>query len=123
MLREKYEDLKAHVRQHKGAYKVGAGMIIGAGVTYIFKSRPLVINNINQVQPVLAPMFNNIQKSKFGGHAHKIVRCNETGELWETVKSAANAMDVKPSTMSRHLNGHKEHISGKTFSIIGLGSN
>ena len=126
-MRQRLETIKTHIMDNKRIYVVGVssltlGILIGAAC----KNRP--INIVNTVAPsfnnTVAPIMNNSSSSTvdLGGYARKLVRCNETGFIWESVKDAAEAMGVSSAMMSRHLNGAREHISDKTFSIIGLGT-
>ena len=50
-----------------------------------------------------------------GGHLSKIVRCNETGQIWESVTATADAVGVPKSTQMglEHLKpGHTSKGSG-----------
>lgn len=107
------DKVKNHMTNHKESYiALAVGIIIGS------------LNRI-QIVNTVAPVFNNDNSSNaasFGGHSHKIVRCNETGQLWETVTEAAIAAGVSQPTMSKQVNGKSAHIDHKTYSIVGLGS-
>lgn len=63
----------------------------------------------------------NVTHVNFGGHAHKLVRCNSTGEIWESIGEAAD-LCVDRSMLSKHLNGHLPNVHGETYSIIGVGT-
>lgn len=80
---------------------------------------------IPSISNVVAPIFNNNNSSNvdLGGYTHKIVKCFETGDIWETVKDAAESNDVDIVRMSRCINGHIPHINGFHYSVIGLGTN
>ena len=110
------EKIKGHFRKNKERY-----LFFGLGAVVVLAIRkPIVIapvfNNNN------LPVFSNMN-NQFGGHAHKIVKCLETGELWETVTDAAKAAGTSFPAMSKHLNGHSaEHLYGKHYSIVGLGT-
>lgn len=112
------DKLKAHWDEYKKLY---IGIAIGAGVTYVVMQNKTQI--INLVAPQINPVFNNTNAViNYSGHCTKIVKCIETGEMWETVTDAAKAMDVPLHTMSRHLNGATDHVFGKHFEVIGLGT-
>jgi|SRR5580765_3792192 hypothetical protein len=109
------EKIKGHFRKNKERY-----LFFGLGAVVVLAIRkPIVIapvfNNHN------IPVFSNTN-TQFGGHAYKIVKNLETGEIWETVTEAARAVDAPLSLMSRHLNGHKPNVYGKHFEIVGLGT-
>jgi hypothetical protein len=73
------------------------------------------------VAPVIAPIFNNTSNVTLGGYSHKVVKCFETGQIWESVKDAAESLGTTPSTLSRVLNGHTNDFAGKHYAIIALG--
>lgn len=112
------EAIREHFRKYKWYYITGI-ICVGAGVGLgvLLKSRPLIINN----NPVVnVPITNNVGSINFGGYQHKIIKCLETGQIWESVKDAAEAMDVSTASMSKHVNGHKPDVRQLHFGIIGL---
>jgi hypothetical protein len=116
----KYQQVRAHVQRNKPTYIAGiSGVAVGAvGVVLLNRSGGVSIVN------TIAPVFNNDNSStvNFGGYMHKLVKCVETGEIWETVREAASAKGVYAPVMSKHLNGHTDHIKGLHFEIIGVGT-
>jgi len=115
------DDLKSHFEKYKWAY-LGGGIglavgVLGMAMHHRGTAIPQVINTI-------APVFNNSNSSTtaLGGHLHKIVRNDDTGEIWESVTSAARDAGVPLPVMSKHLNGHTDHVYGKSYSIIGVGN-
>jgi hypothetical protein len=123
----KYQQVKKHVEENKTTYLVGAGCLVtGILVGYGILNKPpvQVINSVRPIfnnKPVIAPVMNN-QQVNFGGHMTKLVKCLETGEVWETVTEAAKSNDASLSLMSRHLNGAKPDVYGQHFKIIGVGT-
>lgn len=134
--------IKAHVKRNEDRYvSFAAGAISGAvlfGVhAYLNGHGQTTINgdvvkNIGggnasaEVKPVVAinspvtiEQTTNVINN-FGGHMTKIVRCVETGEIFDSVKKAAETAGVDRSYMSNHLNGRSDHISGQHYEIIGL---
>lgn len=111
--------VKKHVEDNKTAYIVVGSMVMGLVVGRILFGSKAIIHN----SAVASPIVNISSKVTNGGYTHKIVKCLETGQIWETVKDAAEAMEVSPSMMSKHINGHKDHISNLHFTIVGLGAN
>lgn len=112
------DQIKDHFDKHRNAYILAATLVGGVIVGKILFGRAQIINNT----AVASPVVNAVANATNGGYMHKIVKCMETGQMWETVKEAAEAMKVSPSMMSKHLNGHKDHISELHFTIVGLGS-
>ncbi len=119
-MNERIEKIKNHVRENKVVYIAsGAGFVVGGLSVLVLKSRPTQI--INTVAPVIAPIFNNTNNVTLGGYAHKVVKCLETGQLWESVTKAADDIGTTLPTLSKVLNGHTDHFDGKHYSIIALG--
>lgn len=122
----KRERIVNHLKEHKTTYIcAAAGAVAGAAVGVVVGvslrspkmpeiNVPIVNNN--------TPVFNNINTNTMGGYSTKLVECVETGQIWKTVKDAAEAAGVSATTMSGHLNGRQDHISGLHYTIIGLGS-
>lgn len=123
--------IKAHVKRNEDRYtSFAAGVVSGAvlfGVHATLSGRvsssksPVVIEN--------NPVFNNINTNtntnvvtNYNGYATKIIKCVETGEIFETAKDAAASAGVKASTFSRHINGHTDHVYGMHYEIIGQGT-
>lgn len=53
--------------------------------------------------------------ASFGENNSKKVRCIETGEIFESVKAAAESVGRKSSTMSRHLHGNTKFCGNYSF--------
>lgn len=119
----KYQKIKQHVKDNQVAYISGVGGVtVGAlGVLLLTRSPMQFTNN---VAPVIAPVFNNDNSSvvNLGGPMTKMVKCLETGEIWEKVTYAAEDAGVTLHKMSQHLNGHKDHVNDLHYKIIGLGT-
>lgn len=119
--KEKTERFKEHVKNHKSAYVLAGG--VGLVATGVVVGRSLGRTQIvNTVSPTIAPVMNNTTNANFGGYSTKIVKCLETGQLWETVKDAADAAGVTQSVMSKVLNGHTDHVKGLHYVIVGMGT-
>lgn len=109
------ERIKMHFRKNKKLY---LGIGIGVVVTLAIR-KPIVLAPIFNNNNI--PVFHNNQIN-FAGHMTKLVKCLETGQLWETVTEAAGAVGHTVQTMSKHLNGHTEHIDGLHYAIVGMGT-
>lgn len=121
--------IKTHLKKHKEAYIVGGvSLTVGVGVGYFLHKHGYENDAIvNNIQNVVSPVFNNTNTNtntvNFGGYSRKLVKCVDTGQIWESVKDASAAAGVQPAVMSRHLNGHSNDIKGKLYEIIGVGTN
>lgn len=136
--------IKAHVKRNEDRYvSFAAGAISGAvlfGVhAYLNGYGQTTINgdvvenvgggnassNIENVVAVNSPITidqtTNVINN-FGGHMVKFVKCVESGEIFGSVTEAAEAAGVSHSAMSKHINGHTDHIFGKEYQIVGLGT-
>ena len=110
------EKIKTHLKAHRTEYICVGSLVAGIVIGKVVFGKATITNTVS-------PSFvNTVSQVTNGGYMHKIVKCLETGQMWETVKDAAEAMGVSPSMMSRHINGHRDHISDLHFSIVGLGS-
>lgn len=117
---QKSNNVQYHLQEYKIVYISGTICLVsGIFIGVILKKQPVLPT---QIFNTVAPIFNNSSNVNFGGYSHKLVKNNETGQIWETIKDAATFAAVTPSKMSRHLNGHMGHINNETYSIIGVGT-
>lgn len=136
--------VKTHIVENKTIYLTGgaalvSGVVIGVIATrsdgedsYEFTLPAIDYNgggNTNVAieaesitdSPIHIEQTTNVTNN-FGGHATKIVRRIDTGEIFESVNAAADFAGVDSTKMSHHLNGRKDHIYGNRYEIIGLGT-
>ncbi len=119
-MNERIEKIKTHLREHSVVYiTAGVSFALGGLSVLVLKSRPTQV--INNVAPVIAPIFNNTNNVTLGGYAHKVVKCLETGQIWESVTEAADAIGATLPALSKVLNGHTDHFYGKHYAIIAMG--
>jgi hypothetical protein len=109
------EKIKTHFAKYKHVYGYSAcGVAITVlGVAVLRKQPPSVI--INTVSPV----FNNAA-STLGGHLRKIVYSPDFDRYFGSVTEAARFAEVTTPVMSKHLNGHTDHVRGMTFKIVAV---
>jgi hypothetical protein len=114
------EKIKDHISEHRIVYiTAGVSFALGGISVLVLKSRPTQV--INTVAPVIAPIFNNTNNVTLGGYAHKVVKCLETDQIWESVTKAAEDIGATVPVLSRVLNGHTRDFAGKHYTIIALG--
>ena len=121
----RFERVKFHIKRHKTIYitaGVCLGVGVGVGLLIGIRQSTVVVNVAPQINPNISPVFNNAVSPTFGGHSQKVVKCLETGQLWESVTAAAKDANVSMSTMSKVLNGHSNDIGGLHYEIIALGT-
>ena len=130
----RWERVKQHVVRNRYWYAAGGLAVVAGALGYsIGRSSAdgecghvLEVGGDVSDSPVLigdgSTMENHTEINNYYGHSTKIVKCLETGEIWETVTEAAEAAGVARTTMSKHLNGNQEHINGYHYEIIGQGT-
>ena len=111
--------IKEHWDAHKHKYGYGfcGAAIVVLGVLVIRKAPTTTIIN------TVAPVFNNSNgsvKTALGGHLRKIVYCAELDKWFNSVLDAANFAEVSSSVMSKHLNGHTDHVKGLIYEIVAV---
>ena len=134
------QSVKEHFQRNKTRYLVSAAFVVGVAVgfaIYRYKVPPVTVSSGNPVSysskigtvkaAENAKIIVNVVQGddnvvKFSGHSTKIVECIETGEIFKMVKEAAEAAGVNSSLMSKHINGKCQHILGKHYRIVGLGT-
>lgn len=133
-LSSRWERFKAHLERNKKVYIWSAiGITAGiAGGYAIAKAEER--DGGHEVRMYVDTGGGDIDTVVFGdnstestvnnyyGHSTKIVKCLETGEIWETVGEAARAAGVSQPVMSKHLNGHTDHVYNNHYEIIGQGT-
>lgn len=115
-LEKAVKNVKDHVKKHQMIYSLGAGSVL---TTTVFVLSRRFAGSVQ-----IAPVFNNVnQQVNLGGYTTKFVKCIETGQVWEKVIDAADAVGVNRTVMSKHLNGHSaDHLFGKHYKIVGIGT-
>ena len=98
-MNERIEKIKNHISENRVVYiTAGVSFVLGGLSVLVLKSRPTQI--INNVAPVIAPIFNNTNNVTLGGYAHKVVKCLETGQIWESVTKAAEDVGATVPVLS-----------------------
>lgn len=120
----KIEKIKNHLKEHKREYLIGGSCLVGGVLIGAMVKRPIYIQaNPNiAVNPAITvnPVVN--VNNTMGGYQQKLVKCLETGQIFESVKAAAEQAGVDSPNMSKHLNGRSGSVNGKHYEIVGLGT-
>jgi hypothetical protein len=130
---DEYDSVLDRIRDHFDQYKtvyisagvialsIGVGIIIGKKIDVADTGQELIVKAKSISN---SPIINNstITQNNFQGHLSKIVRCIETGEIWDSISSAAEDLGVSRANLSKVINGTKPDYLGQHFEIIGLGS-
>lgn len=134
-LKARMAQVKKHLQENKGTYLVGASCL-AAGY---FLRKPSVIEILNETAPSIAPVFNNMPviSPVFNntvnnvGHCCKIVQgLDDEGKLWpkaallaeELAEEHGITFDAARTMLSKHLNGHSDHVFNKRYVTYGLGT-
>lgn len=134
----RWERFKSHVKRNKKVYIFsGVGILLGIAGGYtlaklgedsgdIYEAPVLDIDD-SDVGDVNVNSFNTENyihntTNNYGGYQSKIVKNLDTGEIFESQKAAAESIGVDTRTMSKHLNGERDHLYGNTFERIGFGT-
>lgn len=110
-------DIRKHIQENKDLYMVGltlVNVVIGLSGR---KLPQINIDNHNNVNPTINQVVST------GSYSRKIVKCIETGEIFESITEAAIHADVSINNMSRHLHGKADSINGKHYEIVAVTDN
>jgi DNA endonuclease I-HmuI-like, NUMOD-like domain len=126
MFKEKWEVVKDHVSRHKEAYITGGfclvvGVIIGAE-TYHKVSVSQKSQNIGLLNwKTFTHMEQNtiVLEVPARGHRGNVLVDENTGHVYPSQNEAARELGVSPSSISQHLNGHRDHVGGITLKKMG----
>lgn len=131
----KWERVKKHFRENRKVYLAGGVcLVVGVALGYSLKDEgddvkmealgDINLGDINfgELKKTTHNTTNNVTTVNMGGPMHKIVKNTSTGEVFESVTAAAESAGVSIPMMSKHINGHKDHISGDVYEIIGVGT-
>ena len=129
---EKIEGVKDHLRRNQKTYIVG-GVCLLAGFTcavmrkntghWLYwtpspdKAQVFSLLNFKGVNTV--NVVNTIERQG-RGHPGYIVRCLETGELFEAQKVAADVLGISEKNIGRQIAGKLEHANGYHFERVGI---
>jgi hypothetical protein len=127
-------DVTNHVEQHKTLYSCIATGVAVAGVATITclimrgiasqsigpsitgtASRGIIVTGKSTVMGNVSLISSSRQ-----GAPSWVVRCIETGVIFTSQRSAAIAMDLIETNLSKHLNGMIDHVGGYHFERICL---
>lgn len=118
--------VKSHFEKHKTTYAVAASsLLVGTaiGALYVIKTRGgegdfSSVNNV--IRGFHYKSTNVIQTSlERRGHPGNLVKCLTNGEVYASQHRAADALDIDPGQLSRHLNGHIPNVKGLKFEVLG----
>jgi hypothetical protein len=99
---------------------VSTGVTIGV---VIVTKRVLFPNNLAMLAKKIVIKDSVLLFSTYArdqGPPSWVIRCVETKSIFTSQLHAAKAMSLDPSSISRHLNGTKEHVNGYHFVRVAM---
>ena len=125
--KDHFERVKDHFERNKQLYLgLGLGLCVGAGVgAAVMAYKTMSLNaHVRMIAPVSwKPHLENnqviIQSLERRGHPGTVIRCNETGESFASIRRAADVLNIDRSMLKRHLEGVTPDVNGKTFTALG----
>jgi hypothetical protein len=134
VIKERYEKIKQHIKEHKVVYSIGITAIVTAGITLVImrsnglQGGPYVEGLRGGPENIASFNFRNSQTINVTtvidrdgrGHPGWPVRNLETKHIFLSQKEAAKAFDIPQSLMSGHINGKFPDIDGLHFERVNL---
>ena len=123
----KAKEIKEHFARNKQLYLgLGIGLAVGAGAgAGVMAYKTMSLNApVRMIAPVSwKPHLENnqviIQTLERRGHPGTVVRCNETGESFASIRRAAEMLNVSRTHIANHLKGDRNQVGGYTFTKLG----
>jgi len=126
------ERLKMHVRKHKREYIAGIGGAALATITCVIMKDRIETLLLSRVYGLKTAEISATNRSffSFNSQQSNIVIRQEIGRppylihdlttdlYYGSQRMAAKALDVSETTMSRHLNGLRDHVSGHVLERV-----
>lgn len=110
--------VRIHYRKHKKVYLVGSYVVV-AGAVFVVTRATIPSRGISNTAILV---WRNKQMIKLvirRGHPGYVVRCLETGEIFASIRRAAEANGISASTLRQHLAGKQDAVSGLHFEKLG----
>lgn len=111
-----------HFKNNKKVYITGGVcLVVGAVGAILLTRNPADMNVDNKIQQILSwkPEATLEVYIEALGDPGNIVQDTTTGTIYASQGQAAKAIGVKPSDMSKHLNGVRAHLDGHIFEKLG----
>lgn len=109
------EKIKNHFRKHKVAYiSVGVSVTAGVAVGLLVGRGQVSISNPAMVN--YKPVANTVQVQMVRpGPKSFVVQCVESGQVWPSIRQAAESTKLSPGLISGHLKGKFADVGGFHF--------
>ena len=116
------EKTKFHLKKHKTAYLVGAGVVagvvLGAIVTAVTKQGNAAMQNV--VAFKTGDISQNVIQVAMTRPGPKsfVVQCLDTQATFPSLRAAASELGINPGELSKHLSGNLPTAGGLTFAKL-----
>lgn len=86
---------------------------------------PVVIKTVEFLRGVRIVPAESIPKIPYPefirpGHPGRKIRCDQTGDIFNSLKEAARAMGLQQSALSKHISGNTPYVKGYSFTHLDL---
>lgn len=117
------ETAKLHLKRNKTTYiSATAGVLAGAAGMYYYRGATVAkasqqINGLVNYKPTQNMLQITVVARR--GHPGNIVRVNETGQTFASVRQAAEALGLHRRDIFNQIHGERPDVKGFTFTNLG----
>ncbi len=117
---ERIDKIKAHLKENKVTYFVGAGcLVVGSAVSFFaFGNGVQNVDSFKFINWKSSHTSQTIQFPTRGQVGHVIVN-DRTGDFYGSIREAAEKLGVTRYDLWAHLKGYVDSIDGETFTDLG----
>lgn len=127
---KRIDAVKEHIARNRDRYVIGGvclvtGIALGATIIAFKNGEGIGPSSakVNGLVNLHSPANNVvIAQVKSPGNAGNVIQCIETQTIFSSQESAAKALGIDASRISRHLNGLLDNAKGLHFRIIREGT-
>lgn len=120
---EEFKDrIKKHVRKHKAKYTFGLGVVVGACVFVVFRSRTTSLFSFGDTNTAILSRQNIVTIRQGVGRPTNLVYDITANRFYGSQTDAAKMLGSSDSTVSKALAGHAPHVAGHKLEWLILDS-
>jgi hypothetical protein len=112
--------IKLHFKEHKREYLIGTGCFVaGVATVVLLRRSEIVTKNVSLLsyKPVQVNEVTTILTRR--GHPGNIILCNETGEVFASMRRACTTLGINRFDMHRYFEGKIPSVGKYTFEKLG----
>ena len=119
-MNERIQKVKQHLSDYKTVYIVGAGCLVVGVVGGVVIAKHSALVNVSPKQILTYKSTQTVEVFVEAlGDPGNIVQDTTTGIIYASQGQAARELGIPASRISEQLNGHREHINGHVFEVLG----